>query len=175
MHAHGCTACRLHVICASAINCIFINPVHTHMCWHNFPLPLSPNFKLSLDVASFSSQCKGRGRPSPQQGPPSSCLLGSYSLPWPPGSYTLSYLLLLPTFSTCHFPLASSSTCKHTQASSSILKHPPFFSLLLCAALSAPHLAFPPQTNFSGQPTSAFAFLTHIHLFTACHLPLPGL
>lgn len=107
------------------------------------PLPLCQRFKIPRPVPSFLPQGQGRGRPSSQQGPPSSCLLDSSpscgcQAPVPSVSSSVFQFQSLSLF-----PLASSSTCKHARASSSILKHPPFLSPLPSASQSAPLLTLP--------------------------------
>lgn len=94
-----------------------------------------PTLQDSSDVPSFLSQGQGRGRPSSQQGPSSSCLLDSprsHGLQ-APGSSMISFFPV----SIFRFPLASSSTCKQALASASISKHPPF-PLLLPASPPGP-------------------------------------
>lgn len=74
---------------------------------------------------------KGRGRPSPQQGPPHFLCAGCPSLPWPPGSWALNDLLFFP-FSVSCFPLTSSLTCKHPLAFKNT--HPSFLCFSACAS-----------------------------------------
>ena len=94
-----------------------------------FPLHLSQHFMISLDVSSFSSQSKGRGRSLLNK----ASLLGFPSIPWPLGSCPQLSPLFPPspllTFCWLLFPPA------RPRAPSSIYKHlhvSPCFSAQLC-------------------------------------------
>ena len=132
------------VMRAGAMHCPLTHSVRMRVCYSTCPpLPLCQRFKIPRPVPSFLPQGQGRGRPSSQQGPPSSCLLDSSpscgcQAPVPSVSSSVFQFQSLSLF-----PLASSSTCKHARASSSILKHPPFLSPLPSASQSAPLLTLP--------------------------------
>lgn len=121
-----------------------------------FPLPLSQHFTISLEISSFSSQSKERGKASPQQGLFAGILhpVASRLLP--------SIISSFPIFSVSHLLLAASPTCRPTRASSSIYRHPhvsPRLSAQLClrpspGRLLRTGLSLPETRTSSAQPAA---------------------